>query len=194
MPEDKRIRKTKRLLKQTLIDMLSESTFEQITVKSLCERAEVSRITFYTHYNDKFDLTDEIFIDMVEIARVDYYKMQENNNLTRDSKQSYLNLLDAILNLFYEQNHFLRYAVPGKSPYLYAAFYKHIMENLEYYISKPGRITKLKYPPLRTAAFITNGIWNFISQAHEEGISRRRLCKDARELFSAILESKALFK
>ena len=61
---DKRIVKTRNNIKQTLIKMLAEKSFEDITVKELCEKAETSRITFYTHYSDKTELVNSIFEDM----------------------------------------------------------------------------------------------------------------------------------
>ena len=52
--EDKRIRKTKKTLKTTLIKMLKEETFDQVSITELCKNADISRITFYSHYSDKF--------------------------------------------------------------------------------------------------------------------------------------------
>ena len=42
------------------LDMLSKKSFEKITVKSICENADISRITFYSHYDDKYDLVSDI--------------------------------------------------------------------------------------------------------------------------------------
>ena len=68
--EDKRIRKTKRNLKDTLVELLMEVPFEQISITELCKRADISRITFYSHYSDKYALVDEIFADMTEIGTI----------------------------------------------------------------------------------------------------------------------------
>lgn len=62
--EDKRITKTKRSLKAAMIEMLSKEDFEHVSITELCRQAEISRITFYSHYNDKYALLDEIFDDM----------------------------------------------------------------------------------------------------------------------------------
>ena len=51
--EDRRITKTKKALKEALIEMLDKETFEQISITELCRKADVSRITFYAHYSDK---------------------------------------------------------------------------------------------------------------------------------------------
>jgi AcrR family transcriptional regulator len=53
--EDKRIQKTKQKLRETFTQMLQTKIFDQITVTELCEAAKMSRITFYAHYNDKYD-------------------------------------------------------------------------------------------------------------------------------------------
>ena len=77
MKEDKRILKTKKNLKDTFIRMLSVKSFEQITVKELCEISSTSRITFYTHYSDKYDLMDDISEDMIKMAQVEYQDLQK---------------------------------------------------------------------------------------------------------------------
>ena len=68
--EDKRITKTKRSLKAAMIEMLSKEDFEHISITELCRKADVSRITFYSHYNDKYALLDDIFEDMLRIGTI----------------------------------------------------------------------------------------------------------------------------
>ena len=68
--EDRRVIKTKKNLKATLIEMMGEISFEQISITELCKRAEISRITFYAHYSDKYALADDIFSDMLQIMTV----------------------------------------------------------------------------------------------------------------------------
>ena len=58
--EDLRIKKTKRALFNAFFNMLSETTFEEITINALCDRADVRRATFYKHYADKFDFLNAI--------------------------------------------------------------------------------------------------------------------------------------
>ena len=52
--EDLRVQKTKKALSEAFIALLSEKTFEEITVNELCDTAGVRRATFYKHYDDKF--------------------------------------------------------------------------------------------------------------------------------------------
>ena len=53
---DKRIEKTDKALQETLLSLLKEKDIEEITVKEICEKAMTSRITFYAHYRDKYEL------------------------------------------------------------------------------------------------------------------------------------------
>ena len=113
--EDKRIRKTKRNLKNTLIQMLSEQSLEKVSVTELCRRAETSRITFYAHYNDKYALVDEIFQDMLETGTKDYRRRQRENNPGNDFVLGYANMLDSILAIYYDRFEFFRHTDPGKN-------------------------------------------------------------------------------
>ena len=56
---DIRIIKTKEAIKNAMIDLLQEKSFDLITTTELVKRAGVSRSNFYTHYQDKYQLVDE---------------------------------------------------------------------------------------------------------------------------------------
>lgn len=58
--EDRRVRKTKALLRESLQRLLLEKPLREITVKELTEAADVNRGTFYSHYRDIYDLRDQI--------------------------------------------------------------------------------------------------------------------------------------
>lgn len=62
MPEktDRRIKYTKMVLKQSLLNLMRDKPIEKISVKDICEKADINRGTFYTHYADPFDLLTQI--------------------------------------------------------------------------------------------------------------------------------------
>ncbi|MBP3872222.1 MAG: hypothetical protein J6E32_00755, partial [Lachnospiraceae bacterium] len=60
MKSDARVRYTKMRIREAFLDTLREKPVNRITVKELCEKAEINRATFYTHYADPFDLLDQI--------------------------------------------------------------------------------------------------------------------------------------
>ncbi|HVU13205.1 MAG TPA: TetR/AcrR family transcriptional regulator [Phototrophicaceae bacterium] len=60
-PQNLRIRRTQKLLREALIDLIEEHGFEALTVGQITERALVSRAAFYRNYRDKYDLVEQIF-------------------------------------------------------------------------------------------------------------------------------------
>lgn len=57
---DRRIRKTKQRLRQSLTELLAQKPLSKITVQELTERADVNRGTFYSHYKDISDMKEQI--------------------------------------------------------------------------------------------------------------------------------------
>ena len=51
--ESRRVTMTKMLLKTALIELMQEKPFQQITIKELCEQADLNRTTFYLHSADQ---------------------------------------------------------------------------------------------------------------------------------------------
>lgn len=49
---DARIRYTQRVLKESFLTLLKQKPVNKITVKEVCEMAELNRATFYAHYSD----------------------------------------------------------------------------------------------------------------------------------------------
>ncbi len=64
MAVDRRITKTKEALKKALVSLLKEKDLNKITVKELCERADINRGTFYTHYKDQVDLYNSVLNEL----------------------------------------------------------------------------------------------------------------------------------
>jgi AcrR family transcriptional regulator len=58
---DVRVRRTRTLLRQALVDLIEERGFDRVTVGDLTTRAMVSRASFYRNYRDKYDLVEQVF-------------------------------------------------------------------------------------------------------------------------------------
>jgi AcrR family transcriptional regulator len=56
-----RVKRTQKLLREALIELIEERGFDALTVGELTERAMVSRAAFYRNYQDKYDLVEQIF-------------------------------------------------------------------------------------------------------------------------------------
>lgn len=59
--------KTRKLIKDTFVKMLSEKKeISKISVKELAERANISRATFYFHFDDVYGVIDEFEAELVD--------------------------------------------------------------------------------------------------------------------------------
>ena len=64
--EDRRVKYTKMVLKESFIKLLEIKNITQISIKEICEGADVNRATFYTHYNDQYDFMEQIQDELIE--------------------------------------------------------------------------------------------------------------------------------
>ena len=60
MKSDRRVRRTRQLLANALFTLMKEKSYNDITVKELCEAADINRGTFYLHYKDIDDMVEQI--------------------------------------------------------------------------------------------------------------------------------------
>lgn len=56
-----RVRRTQKLLREALIELIEERGFDALTVGEITERAMVSRAAFYRNYQDKYALVEQVF-------------------------------------------------------------------------------------------------------------------------------------
>jgi AcrR family transcriptional regulator len=63
---DLRVRRTRMLLRDALIDLATEKGFDAITVNDLAERAMINRATFYRHYRDKYELALDYATELLD--------------------------------------------------------------------------------------------------------------------------------
>lgn len=191
--EDKRIRKTKKNLKNTIITMMADTSFEEISITELCKRADISRITFYTHYGDKYALIDDIFHDMIQIGTKIYQNMQTENNSEHNYVQSYCNVLHTIMKLYYSYYEFFCHTHPDKNPYLAFSFYNYVLKTIETYTyQKEREDLDFKYSARKTAGFLCYGMVGFINESRSENTPLEDIQKEAAELMTALLTSDAL--
>lgn len=63
---DRRVKYTLMVIRQSFVNLLKRKPISKITVKEICEDADVNRATFYAHYTGPYDLLRRIENDIVE--------------------------------------------------------------------------------------------------------------------------------
>lgn len=64
MQESRRVRMTKRMLKDSLLELLEKNPLNKITIKDICDNADVNRTTFYVYYESIEQLLADIENDV----------------------------------------------------------------------------------------------------------------------------------
>lgn len=78
---NQRTRLSKLLFKNALMDLLKEKgSVAKISVRELCDRAELNRSTFYAHYNEPNDLLMEIETELLDATEEHLKKIGEEND------------------------------------------------------------------------------------------------------------------
>lgn len=191
--EDRRIQKTKKSIKKAFIELLNGKNFWEITVNDIADRADISRGTFYLHYQDKFDLfekyVDELLnelISQIEQSNQDKDKMEEEMN-NKDS-----NPYKLFFEHFREYSSFYKPILSFKGgPYFYTRFLEVIKD---YYLKEYHKLSN----QVEKQNFDKEVLINFAAHAHL-GVINNWLQKDMAktpeymgEQLSALLSS--LFK
>ena len=95
-PDGRRVRMTKMLLKNALIDIMKTKSIHLVSIKEICEAADVNRSTFYRHYNTQYELYDDIIDD---IAR-DIGSIYKNDYTTVDFLTKVLEYIESKREIF----------------------------------------------------------------------------------------------
>jgi AcrR family transcriptional regulator len=99
MKENRKTRYTKMVLQNSLFELMEKKPIEKITIKELCENADINRTTFYAHYSDQYDLLAKIENETISWAR------DAISNLTgKNDKYENLNMLEGIFQYIVENS------------------------------------------------------------------------------------------
>ena len=117
---DRRVKYTKKIIKETFIELLQEKDINKITISELCTKSDINRATFYRYYIDIYDLLEKIEYELIDelkemLLNYNNYSMKEiikeylkvfleNKNLIKiifsNSKNLYF--LNDFIEFFYE--------------------------------------------------------------------------------------------
>ncbi len=93
--EGRRVKITKMLLKESLIELMKEKSIHQISIKEICLGADVNRSTFYRHYNTQYELYDDIIADLTNDLTNVFNKSYENNCNTQETLANILAFIES---------------------------------------------------------------------------------------------------
>jgi len=90
--EKRKIRYTKMVLRDSLIELMKTKSILSISIKDICTLADISRSTFYAHYKDQYDLLKHTEEEILEF----FEDLLENYKDKHSKKETFL-MLEEIL-------------------------------------------------------------------------------------------------
>ncbi|MCD8133576.1 MAG: TetR family transcriptional regulator C-terminal domain-containing protein [Clostridiales bacterium] len=90
---DRRVKKTQAALQHAFAELMLEKDLNHITVQELTNRANIHRVTFYTHYHDVYDL----------YTQIEENTLAELGNIAKnDPAHLYEGIYDGIIDYIYD--------------------------------------------------------------------------------------------
>ena len=124
--QDGRVIKTKKTLHQSLVHLLQQKSLAEITVTELCKGANITRRTFYLHYESVPHIFEEQIKKLLADLEDSFLKTAKNRRLKKEGKTN----PDIIL-LFqhvYDNKHLYKLIFSSKSNFSY---YKIFLEKIK---------------------------------------------------------------
>jgi len=90
---DLRVIKTKKNIRDAFLELRKKHTLDDIKVNALCEKAQVNKTTFYNHYQDVYDLSEELETEVLDKFLNNF---QDIDMMLTDS-QRFINGMHAVL-------------------------------------------------------------------------------------------------
>jgi AcrR family transcriptional regulator len=83
--EDRRVKYSKKVLKESLIALLRQKSIDKVSVTELCELSDLNRSTFYAHYTDPFDLLKQVEKELLDAldSYLDRFSVIDSKTETR---------------------------------------------------------------------------------------------------------------
>ena len=111
---DKRVEKTRKAIKDALMELILAYDYNKITVKMITDKANIGRKTFYLHYNSILDVIND-------------YKNTTSLELEKTMGKNFMNSEKDIHNIFIDLTELIKKNLN---------FYKRIAKNDTYYFMR----------------------------------------------------------
>ncbi|WP_294517050.1 TetR/AcrR family transcriptional regulator [uncultured Pseudoflavonifractor sp.] len=90
--EDRRVTFTKNAIKDALLELMGEKGFEKLSISAVCGAAQITRTTFYSHYDSLDQVLDELIDEAFEVAEYSSTTL----SMTMPQRLNYLAQFDTV--------------------------------------------------------------------------------------------------
>lgn len=194
--EDARITRSKRDLRNALIELLKERSFDKITVTDVCKKAMINKMTFYKYYQDKYTLLDDCIKSMAANIYYACLGSDDAKKIVKDSPVDFFVKLTAsavtecrnnkeiLLSLAYGNNSSLRFIIES--------CFNKMMHQL---VEKLAVFYEFKYPISVITNFVAGGFTNIIAEClKKKDFNIQKFNAYSRMFFNDVINSNIILK
>lgn len=194
--EDARITRSKRDLRNALMELLKEQSFDKITVTDICKKAMINKMTFYKYYQDKYTLLDDC---IKSVAASIYYACVGGDDAGKTVKNSPVDFFvrlassavtecrnnkEILLSLVYGNNLSLRFIIDSC-----------INKMMQQLIEKLAVFYEFKYPIAVITNFFIGGFTNIVAECLKKNdFNIQKFNAYTRMFFEDLINSNMLLK
>lgn len=102
---DRRVIKTRESINKAFIKLLSEKSFESITINDIANSADINRGTLYLHFNDKYDLMEKVIENHLK-GLTDSCTLKKNSKTITYNENPLMPILE-----YFEENYLFYYTM-----------------------------------------------------------------------------------
>lgn len=132
---DRRTLYTKQVITDAFVDLLSAKPLEKITITEICKNAQISRSTFYLHYQSENDILNEFADNLLKTLEIGTNEIMNSSNLRETQKRIYNELATSKVYVAIIKNNSsylnLKFQNAGKDALLYHFRHNHSMSKQE---------------------------------------------------------------
>lgn len=110
-------------MKRAMLELMNTIPFDRITVRLICERAEVNRSTFYAHYADIYDMIEQMETNLQNKLMDNYLAFEKVTPLSRESFLTFLAFIK-------EHRDFYRIALKARREFPIKQGYESLWEQI----------------------------------------------------------------
>jgi len=168
---DKRVLRTKRMIRDALTELIREKGFEGITVRDLTAKANINRGTFYLHYHDKYDLLEQSEAELIQGIQSFAKKLDPITAFNHHLKNEPLPFVVQLFKYLEEHADFIKVVLGPKGDPAFQVKLKEVMrENMLEKLVKQLEAEKMLVPVEYFTSFFISAYLGVIQKWLESGM------------------------
>jgi AcrR family transcriptional regulator len=129
---DRRVQRTRQLLRDALVSLILGKGYQKITVQDIIDRANVGRSTFYSHYRDKEDL---LFSGFDELAH-DLHRHMRSPDASDDNHGHLLHSLEFFIHAYNNKELYMAMTESGGGELILDIARQHMRNHIEVHLNQ----------------------------------------------------------